>query len=221
MVKPLSWRNTNPQPTDAEFVGAELSPSTPVDAPNTTGTPRSVINGHALVFGVLIVTGGRLAGLFVVLRYVGGKEEGDVHAHRRRQLRHHHRAHASWNGNLDVIRGDNTWYPDHMDAATLLARTRRRAGLTQRELARRAGTSAAAVCLYESGQRIPRVDTLTRLIAATDANIELRASGAAHIDTSANARTLEDLLELADHLPRRNDPDLSAPIFAEVAEGRP
>lgn len=35
-----------------------------------------------------------VVGLLVVLRYVGGKEEGDVHAHKRRHLRHHHRAHA-------------------------------------------------------------------------------------------------------------------------------
>lgn len=105
-----------------------------------------------------------------------------------------------------------------MDPATLLRESRRRAGLTQREVAERAGTSAAAVCLYEQGQRVPRVDTLARLIAATGATLAVSATASIHrLDLEANARTLEDLLELADHLPKRSGRHLLAPPFASLA----
>ncbi|MGH9279698.1 MAG: helix-turn-helix domain-containing protein [Acidimicrobiales bacterium] len=57
-------------------------------------------------------------------------------------------------------------------AGGLVAEARILAGLSQRELARRAGTSAAAVANYENGRQQPRFDTLVRLIEA--AGFELR-----------------------------------------------
>lgn len=45
----------------------------------------------------------------------------------------------------------------------LIRMARRQAGLTQTELASRAGTSQAAVSAYESGRRSPSVDTLVRI----------------------------------------------------------
>lgn len=104
-----------------------------------------------------------------------------------------------------------------MDAATLISSARRRAGVTQRELADRAGTSPAAISLYESGQRIPRVDTLARLIAATGHSLEMLVPDRPDIDLLENAATLEAVLELADHLPRRSSQLLDAPIFADLA----
>ena len=62
-----------------------------------------------------------------------------------------------------------------MDVATFLRTCRSEAGLTQRQLADRAGTSAAAVCHYERGTRVPRADTLVRLVAATGATLTWRA----------------------------------------------
>lgn len=107
-----------------------------------------------------------------------------------------------------------------MDVATLLTQCRTRAGLTQRELARRAATSAAAVCMYERGERIPRVDTLTRLIAASGSTLHLAATAGPSLDVHANARTLEELLALADHLPQRSAQNLAAPPFATLANRR-
>lgn len=104
-----------------------------------------------------------------------------------------------------------------MDVATLIARCRRRAALSQRQLAERAGTSAAAICLYESGQRVPRVDTLTRIIAATGATLALGATAPPEIDLVANGYALEELLDLAQHLPRRSATTLTAPVFASLA----
>lgn len=54
----------------------------------------------------------------------------------------------------------------------LIAEARVLAGLSQRELARRAKTSAAAIANYENGHQQPRFDTLMRIIEA--AGYELR-----------------------------------------------
>lgn len=54
----------------------------------------------------------------------------------------------------------------------LLHEARTRAGLTQRELARRAGTAQSVVARVERGQTSPTVETLSRLIAATGFNID-------------------------------------------------
>ena len=98
-----------------------------------------------------------------------------------------------------------------VDAATLIVTARRRAGLSQRQLAARARTSAAAVCQYERGERIPRVDTLQRLIAATGSALHLEAAAPSPLDVAANGRDLELVLGLADVLPKRHDPELRYP----------
>jgi transcriptional regulator with XRE-family HTH domain len=53
-----------------------------------------------------------------------------------------------------------------------LIAARLEAGLTQRQLARRAETSASTLASYESGRREPRLSTLARLLDA--AGMELR-----------------------------------------------
>ncbi len=51
-----------------------------------------------------------------------------------------------------------------LDPATLIHDARRIAGLTQAELARRIGTSQAAISRWEHGLDSPRVDTLGRIL---------------------------------------------------------
>ena len=104
-----------------------------------------------------------------------------------------------------------------MDAATLISRCRRAAGLSQRQLAARSGTSPAAISLYEAGKRIPRLDTLTRVIAATGSNLTALTNPASDIDIVAAGRDLLAVLELADDLPHESGPELTAPVFAELA----
>lgn len=52
-------------------------------------------------------------------------------------------------------------------AAAVLRQARARAGLTQRELAQRAGVSQSVIAAYESGGREPSLATLAALVEAT------------------------------------------------------
>lgn len=56
---------------------------------------------------------------------------------------------------------------DLADAASVLREARRRAGLTQAELGRRAGVTQSVVSAYESGRRQPSLPVLLRLLRAS------------------------------------------------------
>lgn len=56
----------------------------------------------------------------------------------------------------------------------LIRIARRKAGLTQQALARKAATSQAAISSYESGRRSPSVDTLSRILAAAGFELRMR-----------------------------------------------
>lgn len=58
-----------------------------------------------------------------------------------------------------------------VDAAALLREARTAVGITQRELAARAGIPQPAIARIESGASSPRVDTLARLLAACGRSI--------------------------------------------------
>lgn len=59
-------------------------------------------------------------------------------------------------------------------AAPLIRLARHRSGLTQRELAARAGTSPAAIAQYENGKRDPAVGTLQRVLRAAGWDLRCR-----------------------------------------------
>jgi transcriptional regulator with XRE-family HTH domain len=61
-----------------------------------------------------------------------------------------------------------------MQGAELLAWVRRAAGLSQDELAGRAGTSRTAVSAYEHGRKSPSLDTVDRLVAAAGYELDAR-----------------------------------------------
>jgi transcriptional regulator with XRE-family HTH domain len=62
----------------------------------------------------------------------------------------------------------------------LLARSER--GLSQRELARRAETSQAAIAAYESGKRSPSLETLARIVRAAGLDLRIRLAPADNHD---------------------------------------
>jgi predicted nucleotidyltransferase/DNA-binding XRE family transcriptional regulator len=61
------------------------------------------------------------------------------------------------------------------DVATLLRRTRAGAGLSQAQLAERAGTSQPALARYEAGTVLPTLPTLERLLAACGRRLQFEA----------------------------------------------
>jgi transcriptional regulator with XRE-family HTH domain len=75
------------------------------------------------------------------------------------------------------------------DPARMLRTARTRAGLTQRALARRAGTAQSVVARIESGQVSPTVATLSRLLDA--AGHEARAELVPR--PAADSHMLEDV----------------------------
>lgn len=62
-----------------------------------------------------------------------------------------------------------------MEIAVMLRDARQAAGITQLELADRAGTAQPAVAAYESGGRTPNLTTLRRLLGACEHDVELLA----------------------------------------------
>ncbi len=91
-----------------------------------------------------------------------------------------------------------------MAGADTITQARMRAGISKRELARRAHTSPAAIVEYESGRRSPTVDTLARLVDACGMgyNITLYSTAARERRNMAGKR-LSQVLALADALPQR------------------
>jgi transcriptional regulator with XRE-family HTH domain len=95
-----------------------------------------------------------------------------------------------------------------VDPASLIKSVRRRAGLTQAELARLAGTSQSVVSAYEHGRRDPGFETLRRLVEAGGQRLRLDASPTQPdlpppADAREHARRLLDVLSLADAIPAR------------------
>jgi hypothetical protein len=64
-----------------------------------------------------------------------------------------------------------------VDVASLIRGARRSAGLSQAELAARAGTSQPALARYETGVTMPALPTLERLLRACGRRLEIRAEG--------------------------------------------
>jgi len=104
-----------------------------------------------------------------------------------------------------------------MDIGTRLRRARTEAGLTQAELADRAGTSQPTVSAYEQGMKDPRLLTLDRLLAATGARIEILGSAAGSRATHERGRRLAEVLALAEALPARPRRTLDYPRLVPLS----
>jgi transcriptional regulator with XRE-family HTH domain len=79
----------------------------------------------------------------------------------------------------------------------LIRIARRRAGLTQDALARRAATSQTAISAYESGRRSPSVATLTRILEAAGFELRMRLT---EPDTHDATRRIAEKLLPSDQL---------------------
>jgi transcriptional regulator with XRE-family HTH domain len=95
----------------------------------------------------------------------------------------------------------------------------RRSGLSQAELARRAGMPRSVVNVYLRGRREPGAGALARLAAAGGLQLELRERKAP-VDPYRAGRILVEVLELAEALPFRPKPELNYPRLEDrIGEG--
>lgn len=78
-----------------------------------------------------------------------------------------------------------------------LREARRRAGLTQRRLAERAGTSQAAVARYEAGRVTPDLATFTRLLDACDHRLTVAPTPAPAADPGVDRSAIRRLLAMS------------------------
>jgi transcriptional regulator with XRE-family HTH domain len=90
----------------------------------------------------------------------------------------------------------------------------RRSGLSQAELARRAGLPRSVVNSYVRGKREPGADALARLAAAGGFRFEL-SRRKPPVDEERASRILVQVLELAEALPFRPRAELGYPQLAE------
>lgn len=106
-----------------------------------------------------------------------------------------------------------------MDPARTLRAARLAAGLTQAELAARAGTSQATLSAYERGRKEPSLATLDRLLRATGRRLSTvpAARQPTHAELERASRQLADVLELAAALPTRHEPVLRYPPLRRAA----
>ena len=86
-----------------------------------------------------------------------------------------------------------------LDPAQMLKTARQRAGLSQRELARRASTSQSVVARIELGETNPSLSTLTRLLRA--AGFDLR--GALEPRTVVDTHMLDDVARILSLTPEQ------------------
>lgn len=105
-----------------------------------------------------------------------------------------------------------------MDAASHLRAARQRAGLTQAELATRAGTSQAAVSQYERGAKEPTLSTLARLLAGAGSELRVGELGTGVVRPTAAqleraGSDLERVIELASMFPTRHAQQLPVPVL--------
>lgn len=99
-------------------------------------------------------------------------------------------------------------------AAALIKEIQRKSGLSQAELARRAGLPRSVVNVYLRGKREPGADVLARLAAA--GGLELRlAPRRPPVDPERAGTILVQVLELAEALPFRPRPELDYPRLAD------
>ena len=105
-----------------------------------------------------------------------------------------------------------------MNAAGTLRAARARSGLSLRDLARAAGTSHSTLAAYESGRKVPSVETFDRLVRAAGFELDIAFTpNVAGPDPAARGRELVEVLELAALFPARHAPTLTYPRFGALA----
>ncbi len=99
---------------------------------------------------------------------------------------------------------------DELVAGDLIGKIRGLSGLTQAELARRAGMQSSVLSAYEHGRRQPSAAALARIARAAGLKLELtEATG--DMALQRQARILDLVLDLAGSLPFKGRGELKYP----------
>lgn len=110
---------------------------------------------------------------------------------------------------------------DHFSAiaAGMLRDARYRAGLSLREVARRAGTSHATLHAYESGEKVPSVAVFLRVLDACSFAVDVELSPRIRWqDGIYRGDELEQVLELAAEFPARVSRYMDYPRFGRTGD---
>jgi transcriptional regulator with XRE-family HTH domain len=104
-----------------------------------------------------------------------------------------------------------------MQAAVTLRRARLGAGLSLRALAARAGTSHSTLAAYESGRKVPSVDTVQRIVEAAGFELDVALSARLPaVDLARRGEELLEVLDLAAQFPIRPAGTLTYPRFGST-----
>ncbi len=114
--------------------------------------------------------------------------------------------------------GDMNADAQHADiAASLLADSRARAGLSLREAARRAGTSHATLLAYERGTKSPSIVTFLRVLDACGFAVDFDLSPRIRWqDGISRGEELAQVLKLAAQFPARVARHMDYPRFGSA-----
>ena len=104
--------------------------------------------------------------------------------------------------------------PAKTPASALIEEIQRKSGLSQAELARRAGLPRSVVNVYLRGKREPGADVLARLAAAAGLELGLMPRKPP-VDPERAGKILVQVLELAEALPFRPRPELDYPKLVD------
>jgi transcriptional regulator with XRE-family HTH domain len=109
--------------------------------------------------------------------------------------------------------------PAPTSTALLLAAIQEQGGLSQADLARRAGIPRSVLNVYLRGRREPGSDTLLRIASAAGFDLQL-SPRKPPVDPERAGEILVQVLELAEALPFRPRAELDFPPLAKTLEER-
>ncbi len=115
---------------------------------------------------------------------------------------------------------DPEYSPVPTSTISLIGEIQRRSGLSQAELARRAGVPRSVLNAYLRGGREPGSDTLLRIAAAAGLNLRVDRRRPP-VDPDRASRILVQVLELAEALPFRPREEMEFPPLAERLARKP
>src|SRR5262245_37268299 len=104
-------------------------------------------------------------------------------------------------------------------SAELIGEIQRQSGLSQAQLARRAGIPRSVLNVYLRGRREPGAETLLKLASAGGLDVQL-VERRTPVDPQRAGRILVQVLELAEALPFRPRAENDYPPLAQRLQGK-